>query len=454
MRILAVLCVLGVLALCAGASPRAYTSPTLTPNDPLFALDQGYLADVHAPAAWDRQSGDPGVLVAVLDSGVAIDHPDLVANIWANPAPGDCGLDLHGCNFLPAEFSSPRCPATAPAGTPDVSPTSWRGTFVAGVIGAAGNNGQGIAGVAWRVAIMPVRVADCHGEADATATVNALHYAVDHGARVVYLGVGLSRSTGGVCRAPNRLLADAVQYARDRGALVVAATGNDNRGCVDDPAADAGALAVAGYERPSHARWVSGRQSGSNWGPEVAVAAPANDIAGTVPSGTDARHPDDLYELSSGTSFSAAIVAGEAALLLSQNPLLTPDWLETLIEKGATPVAGGPAGWAGAGRIDLAASMNLVPAGYSGTAYVGGEAAPDGTPVEAYVNGTLCAQSTTFSGAARATYLLFVPVAVMQPGCGTPGASADLYLDGVAAGSVPWRPAATSLDLEVRPTPQ
>lgn len=446
---LALLLSVSLLALVAAGTPSdAGSAARVAPNDPLYALDQGYLAAIHAPEAWNVQRGDPGIVVAVLDDGVELEHPDLTANIWTNPAPGGCGQDLHGCNFLPADFGTYGCGVTAPAGTPDVSPTGWHGTFAAGVIGAVGDNGEGIAGIAWRVAIMPVRVADCRGEADTTATANAIHYAVDRGARVIYLGVGRSRTTPGGCRAPNRFLGDAVQYARDHDALVVTATGNSNVDCVDDPAADPGALAVAGSAQPGDGRWLTGRTRGSNWGPEVAVAAPAADIVGTVPRGTDAKRPDDRYARSSGTSFAAAIVAGEAALLLAQNPLLTPDWLATLIEKGARAPSGEPLGWAGAGTVDLAASLGLVPAGFTGAARLDGAPTPGGTPVEAYVGGALCAQTTTFSTDGDASYLLFVPAATMQPGCGAPGAPVELRLNGETVAAMPWSPAAILLDLD------
>ncbi|MHB8576138.1 MAG: S8 family serine peptidase [Dehalococcoidia bacterium] len=434
------------------AEPDYVLQALATPNDPLFATDQQYLSDIHAPEAWDVQTGDPSVVVAVLDSGIDLTHPDLAANIWTNPNAGlgDCGQDVHGCNFVPST-SNTLCPPGPPIHSPDVTPLTWHGTFVAGVIGARGNNGQGIAGVAWDVSLMPVRVTNCRNTADTTGFVNALHYAVDQGARIIDVSSGSGRSAGAGCRLPSRFMADAVQYARDHGVLVVAGVGNQDKGCVSDPAAAPGALAVAGFKLPGPERWSTSRTGpGSNWGPEVAVAAPAVGIVSTVLFDPLAKPPNDRYGAASGTSFAAPIVAGEAALLLSQNALLTPDWLITLIELGAQPQPDGlTPNWAGAGSVDIAASLRLAPAGYSGAVREAGQPAPDGALVEAYVGDQQCAQSAAYADGDHTSYALLVPAAAMQPGCGVAGTTVDIRVDGVPALSVPWTQSAMALDLDV-----
>jgi len=425
-----------------------------TPDDGLYLSSQSYLGYIHAPEAWDLETGDPAVTVAVIDSGIDVEHPDLAANIWYNSLAGatGCGDDRHGCNFLDPAQAAATCSATGPVQSPQVTPTSPHGTFVAGVIGAVGNNGIGISGVVWHASLMAVRVADCHGRAGSNAVANAVHYAVDAGARVINISVGVERWTPNGCRPPGRVLADAVQYARDRGVLVVAGAGNTNRGCVDDPAAAPGAVAVGGFSLPGGGRWTMGRTSsaGSNWGPEIAVAAPAAEIAGTVPRQPNQPPPSDLYATASGTSFAAPIVAGTAALLLSRNPLLTPDWLLTLITLGAhVQPAGGTPGWAGAGTVDIAASLRLTPAGFFGSVSVAGDAVPDGTLVEGYIGGTQCAQAAAFSEQDRTAYALFVPAAGMKPGCGAPGAIVELRVDGVTVAQAPWSAAAIPLDLDL-----
>jgi len=438
--------------------PAAQAQPPAAqrlPNDPLFHL-QPYLLAVHAPEAWAQQTGDANVVVAVLDSGIDVTHPDLAPNLWINPSAGahGCAGDLNGCSFLdPAR--APSCPPPGPIGNGDVSPMTPNGTFVAGVIGAAGDNGTGIAGVAWHVSLMAVRVVDCRSGANANTVVAGIQYAVDAGARVIDLSAGSSRAAGAGCRAASQVLADAVQYARDHGVLVVAPAGDDNRPCVRDPAAAPAALAVGGYQTTDGGRWVPAHGGmGSNWGPEVAVAAPANDITSTIPRQPGAQPPNDRYATASGTAFAAALVSGEAALLLSQNPALTPDWLTELIELGAHPRPDGdPPGWAGAGEVDFAASLALVPAAFGGTVAVDGAPAPDGTLVQAFVAGTLCAESATFTQNGVAVYALFVPAAQMTAGCGAPGAIIDLLVNGAPAAQASWQPAAITLNLAAEDVP-
>ncbi len=440
-----------------GSSVAAPHHALRTPNDPYFATKQPYLADIEAPAAWEQQTGDSAIVVAVLDSGIDFSHPDLAANAWQNPTPGafGCTGDSNGCTLLAPNDRAVSCSAVAPARSGDVSALSPHGTFLAGVIGAVGDNGIGVAGVAWHVSLMAVRVSDCRDGSNAETVAAGIRYAVDAGARIAVVGVAASRAYGGGCRAPNRLMADAVQYARDRGVLVVAPAGDASRPCVDDPAAAPAALAVGGYQLPDHTRLRVGRgRTGSNWGPEIAIAAPALDLASTVPLQPGRTPPDDRYATSYGTPFAAGIAGGAAALLLSQNPLLTPDWLTHLLQLGARPLPddGSAPGWAGAGAIDIAASMRLVPAGFAGALTLGGEPAPDGTPVEAYVNDQLCASTTSFTESGHASYALLVPAAAMQPGCGGAGTTVELRVNGVAVASVAWSATATTLDLDVPAT--
>jgi serine protease len=445
MRVKAVFAALLVLFVLVG---RTVAQAPPTPNDPLYAR-QGYLVAADVPAAWATTTGDPGVVIAIADTGIDIAHPDLAANIWTLPTPGalGCGNDLHGCNLLDPASAAKSCHDSAPAMTPDIAPLSPRGTFLAGIVAAAGNNGQGITGVLWRASLLPVRVADCRGETDEATLAAGIRYAAKAGARVILVGPEAKRSQTGGCRPPLLALAQAVQDARDAGALVVAGTGDDNTDCVSDPAAAPGALAVGGATADG-SRWTD-RKYGSNGGPQVAVVAPAANIVSTVPLVTGKAPPDDRYAISSGTTYAAAIVAGEAGLLLSVNPALTPDWLVTLITRSARPLPDGATpGWSGAGMVDAAAALELVPAAFRGAVTLGGVPAPDGTLVEAYVGDTLCAETAAFFDGSATTYALFVPVVAMQPGCGAPGQVVDLRVDGVSVASAPWSAAATSLDLD------
>src|SRR5581483_6933259 len=132
---------MALLLLCWGGRTRSgIAAPERTlrsPSDPFYLTKQPYLADVDAPAAWEQQTGDPAIVVAVIDSGIDFGHPDLAANAWQNPAPGafGCSDDLHGCTLLAPNDIAASCSAVAPARTGEISDPSSHGTFLAGVIG-------------------------------------------------------------------------------------------------------------------------------------------------------------------------------------------------------------------------------------------------------------------------------------------------------------------------------
>ena len=196
-------------------------------------------------------------------------------------------------------------------------------------------------------------------------------------------------------------------------------------------------------------------ESVSGWGeafaqglepPQIAVAAPGWKIMSTtVPQG--GQPPFDLYDIESGTSFSTPMVAGLAVLLLSQNPLLTPAQVRSLIQRGATPLAGGEPNWAGAGRIDLAASLRLVPAAFYGKALVDGAPAPDGTVIEARIGRQVCGQAFTSTKDGQAIYALLVTADSEQAGCGKAGVQVTFTVNGVPSGTVDWKGAGVQLDL-------
>lgn len=437
------------------AEPNVTYRPATQPNDPLYPGQTPYLRTIDAPAAWAEQTGDPRVIVAVLDSGVDIGHPDLNANIWTNPAagPGDgnnCGMDVHGCNFVDGRDVDPVCSgaSTQAAPNPDVTPDYWHGTFIAGVIGAVGNNGIGVTGIDWHVSLMPVRVGDCTGP-NSDSVAQGILYAARNGARVINMSFGEDPGPDNVCRDSSQLVADAVRIAHDRyGAVLVAPSGtgsspNGFLACVDYPAAYPQVIAV-GASAPDDTR-----APFSQYGLEVAVAAPSIQIISTATLRSDQPPPDDLYRVADGTSISSAIVSGEAALLISQNHLLTPNQIEVLIQAGAVKVDDQNApNWAGAGRIDLAASLRQVPAGFYGTIQ-SGTPVPDGTTVEARIGTQVCGSGQTFSVNDQATYTLFLPPFAVAPGCGLPGAIAELFVDGMRGGAAVWRPADIRLDLNL-----
>jgi subtilisin family serine protease len=419
------------------AEPEVRSRFAFHPNDPLYQSNQDYLTTLlHAEQAWDIQQGDPRVVVAIVDSGVDINHPDLAGQIWTNPNPGHggCGQDVHGCNFADPTRFDPSCPGQngGAVPNPDVSPTFFHGTFVAGVVGAATNNGVGIAGVVPHASLMPVKIGDCKGAFD-MAVAQGILYAVQNGAAIVQLSVA------GSCGPAPSYLSDAIATAEQAGVILVAAAGNESRNCVDSPANVGGVIAVGSTGRTGLRRAAT-----SNWGPQIAVVAPGETIVSTVPTGSAGGD----YATDSGTSYSAPLVAGLADLLLSQNPLLPPDRVLALIQKGAAPLAdGSEPGWAGAGRIDLAASLRLVPAGFFGRVRLNGADVPDGTPVEARVGGQLCGRARSQTVRGQSTYALLVDAGLETPGCGAPGATVSFTVNGSPAGDAPWKASATALDL-------
>ena len=242
-------------------------------------------ADIKATTAWDSAKGDPEVIIAILDSGVDMTHPDLTAKVVS---PGH-------------DFAND---------DDDATDDHWHGTHVAGVAAADTNNAEGIAGVARNCKILPVKVAGADGTGFYSWIIEGIIWAADQGADVINL------SMGGDFDDP--FLEDACKYAFDRGVVVVASAGNDFGGPVLYPAAyDSYVLAVAATDYNDEPA------DFSSSGPQVDVAAPAVYILGPAPQWYvgEAYLP---YVFASGTSQAAPHVSGMAALIKSLKPELKP----------------------------------------------------------------------------------------------------------------------------------
>ncbi|MEO8082638.1 MAG: S8 family serine peptidase [Ardenticatenales bacterium] len=259
----------------------------LTTGDP-YASQQWHLEATRLPEAWSLVRAD-GILIAVVDTGVEASHPDLATAL------------LPGWN--------------ARDGSADTRDDHGHGTAIAGVIAAGVGNGLGVAGAAPGARLLPVKALGADGTGWMSDVAAGIVWATDHGARVIVVAAG--------SRAPLRLLADAVAYAAANGALVVAAAGNAGADAVDHPAADPGALAVAAVDA------AGGRSAWSNHGAAVRILAPGEDILTTALSGGYAR--------ASGTSLSAGIVGGVAALLYAQTPDASPAAIAGRLLDSAAP---------------------------------------------------------------------------------------------------------------------
>ena len=283
-----------------------------TPNDPRFGTDQQYLLPLRLPSAWDVTRGSTNVKIAIVDSGVDLDHPDLADRI------------LPGYDFVNRDAVA--------------QDDEGHGTMVAGLAAADTNNGIGIAGAAWNASILPVKVLDGTGAGSDFDVANGITWAADSGAQVINLSLGGPWSS--------QTLYDAVQYARSKGTVVVAAAGNDGAPQVSYPAAYAD-LAVGATDGAGDAAWFS------NSGYWVDVAAPGIDVTSTAL----ADGPVESYAKGSGTSFSSPIVAGITALVRSQHPEWGP---AQVVKQVLRAWDRGPRGldpYYGFGLVDAAAAL-------------------------------------------------------------------------------------------------
>ncbi len=305
------------------AVPDLAVRETATPDDPLFS-SQWALQAIGASAAWDQTTGSANVTVAVLDSGVDLGHPDLAANL------------VPGWNFL--------------SNTSDPSDDNGHGTHVAGIIGAAGDNGTGVAGVDWHVSLMPLKICDAGGSCDLDAEVSALQYAVAHGATIANASFG--GYYGGY--QPEE---DAIAAAGRAGLLYVAAAGNSSG---DN---DIAPFYPAGYPLDniiSVAATTSaqGLASFSNYGfGSVQTAAPGEDILSTMLTSGPLSDPSG-YGALSGTSMAAPEVAGAAALLWAEHPDWTMQQIRMRLLTTASPLASLTGKVADCGQLDVAAATD------------------------------------------------------------------------------------------------
>lgn len=287
------------------AEPDYVYSTNFEPNDPSYGK-QYALKNIEAPKAWDITQGESDVVIAIVDTGIDLDHPDLEDKLVA------------GYN------------AVAPAQTPNDD--NSHGTHCAGISAGITNNGQGIAGLAVGCKLMPIKVMTAEGRGSTAAIADGITWAVDHGADVISLSLG---GPGG-----GQAMADAVKYAIDKNVVVTAAMGNNGTNQMSYPAAYPGVIAVGASDtQDKTARF-------SQYGRWISVVAPGVDILSTTPNHDNylnTSYPDKItknYSLMSGTSMATPYVAGLLGLMRSKYPQMDPAALKVKLEQTCDKVQG------------------------------------------------------------------------------------------------------------------
>jgi subtilisin family serine protease len=307
-----------------------------TPNDPRFmdgtlwglnntGQNNGTAdADIDAPEAWEVLTSASNIVVAVLDTGVRYTHEDLASNMWVNPNGGG-----HGTNAL--------------AGTNDPSDDSGHGTSIAGILGAAGNNGKGVTGVAWQVQIMACKCFDNFGAGNVSAVVACLDYARVNGARIINASWGFTNSLA---------LSNAFLSLRNAGIITVAAAGNAGTNIDVNPtypaSYDFDNIVSVAYTTRNDALGTT-----SNYGATgVDLAAPGEQIYSTFAA------TDSFYFFNTGSSFAVAYVTGTLALLLAKYPAETHQQVIARVLNGTDPLPGLAGKCVTGGRLNLRKALS------------------------------------------------------------------------------------------------
>ncbi|MEO7970852.1 MAG: S8 family peptidase, partial [bacterium] len=325
-------------------------SAEVVPNDSRFSEQWSlrntgqsggrYGSDIGMPKGWHTSTGAQATVIAVIDSGIDFTHPDLANNEWTNPGPTN--EDLHGWDYI--------------ADSPTIKDEQGHGTAVAGIIAARGNNADGVSGVMWQASLMSLRVLDNTGTGDIASAVEAIDYAVAHGAQVINLSWGTNNSSVA--------LKSAIDRATKRGVVVVCSAGNDGQNIDATPYYPAsfnskGLISVAATGNTDQlASW-------SNWGNRtVAVAAPGSNILTTQMGGG--------YWSVTGTSAAAPLVTGVAGLTKSLRPSLSAAQVRSAIESNSRELSQLSSRVSSGGIVNAGAALSAVESNSNGNGNQGG----------------------------------------------------------------------------------
>lgn len=329
-----------------------FARPQAIPNDPTYSQQWAW-NKINAPAAWDVTTGSSDIVVAVLDTGAQITHPDLSANIFVNPfeTPGN-GIDDDGNGFIDDvrgwNFGN---------NTPTVD-TDRHGTHVAGTIGAVGNNSIGVTGLNWSVKVLPLDIFP-DNYTSSSYYIAALAYL--NGLKLRGVNVVASNNSYGSLGGTSTAVKEAIRSNANQNILFVAAAGNDGQNVSSSgfsPATNGEPNSIAVAASTS----TDARASFSNWGTNVDIAAPGQNIRSTTPTNS--------YGDLSGTSMASPHVAGLVALAYSLVPNASYHQIKQAILDGGDPVNWALTPTATNKRINAAGTINIVRTHVSGKAFL------------------------------------------------------------------------------------
>ena len=289
-------------------------------NDGTFSLSSATNdADIDMDLGWDIEQGDQSIIVAVLDSGIKLDHPEFSGRLWTNPNETLNGIDDDNNGYIDDingwDFAN---------NDDDPTDDHGHGTNVTGIIGANSNNNLGYSGVDWNCKLMIGKILDENNSGYYSWWTDGIYYAVDNGAKVINMSVGGSGFSS--------YMKDAIDYAYNNGVTVVACMMNENNNTTFYPAGYQNTIAV-GATNPNDERsapffWST--TSGSNYGNHIDVVAPGNYIYGL-----DHQSDTNYNFYWGGTSQAAPLVTGLSSLLLAQDADKTPDDIRSIIRSTA-----------------------------------------------------------------------------------------------------------------------
>ena len=292
----------------------------VVPNDTDYQAKQTQLSLLDVEAAWDVTQGSSNVIIAVIDTGVNVSHNDLKNRIWTNSDDATFDDDDNDNNG----YKDDKNGWDFVLSTPNMTDPNGHGTHVAGIAAAETNNNKGIAGVAYRASIMPLRAGNAEGKFQSLHILQAIQYATNNGAHIVNMSFGGTITDNAV--------EDAIKDALNKNVVLVAAAGNTRQN-IDvfqiKPASYAGVIAVSATDATGEFA-----SEYSNFGSSIDVAAPGTAIYSTYTGGAN------TYQTLTGTSMAAPHVAGLAALVKSMDMNLTQDEVREIIKRSATTKEG------------------------------------------------------------------------------------------------------------------